>query len=455
MSEDQNKKGGAENLKKKLGVGVSSKMPGPLPGLGNRPSKAPLPGMGARPSKAPLPGMGAKPSKAPLPGMGSKPAGGPLPGMGDQQPAAVPPFLKQEEPQPQGPSAEAVARDPFGQPPPSSRMTPSPSFAPNEGLISASTDSSVAFSESEAGKSNIPFIVGGVLIGVLALLFGYLAGTGKSSRVALNIAIRDALIVEYEIKNAAKLFLEVQTVASMALSKATKREYEHTHIAFLTQKVKGNPVKPTIFTERNYKNFDAAAVQWLMDYNNKWFKLDKLIQEHRKRTKYDEAALKAAKDEFQKLLVASYGVVFSRNAKAGNQFMANVVVLGAGTEEGMVKVQVDTGTFADERAIYNPEPETEDAELTKEPEKYVVPLGDESKRGLMQNATQSHFLKYSTRLKEITDLMKGMNELQNNLLSKLSEICSQDPVSLLGGIDPIEEFEEYKQRSAASAVPAS
>jgi hypothetical protein len=123
-------------------------------------------------------------------------------------------------------------------------------------------------------------------------------------------------------------------------------------------------------------------------------------------------------------------------------------VLASGEKEGTVKVQADTGTFADERKVYNPEPG--DSDLTKEPDNYVVLIGDESKMGLLQNATQSQFREYASRLNEIVDLMKSMSEVQANLLQKLSSICSQDPVSL-GGIDPIEELEQYKARSSASS----
>ncbi|MCP4674982.1 MAG: hypothetical protein GY854_05655 [Deltaproteobacteria bacterium] len=447
LSADQKKPGGADDLKKKLGVG-GGKLPGALPGLGAKPSNAPLPGLGGPPSKAPLPGIGGQPGGAPLPGV-AKPGG--LPGAA-AKPGIVPPFMQQPEPEPEapkGPNPEQVARDPFGAAPPPSQTAVRPSFAPDQGLIGSAGDASVSFSEGEAGKSRLPIIIGGLVIGFFALLIGYFTGTGRSGRVELNIAIRDAFIVEYEIKKAAKLFNEIQTVANAALNKATKREYETTHIPFLTQKVKGNPIKPNVFTDRNYKKFDPAAVQWLMDYNQKWFKLDKLIQEHRKQTKYDEAALKAAKEQFQKLLQTQYGVVFARNKQSGGQLSANLIVMGPGTEEGMFKVQADTGTFADERAIYNPAPDVEENLLSKEPEKYVIPVGEQSKGGLLQNATQSHFKKYGGRLKEITDLMKGMVELQKNLLGKLSEICSQDPV-IGGGFDPIEAFEEYKQNDQAA-----
>jgi hypothetical protein len=352
---------------------------------------------------------------------------------------------QQQASQPQQPSPEQVARDPFGTPPAPSTTAVRPSFAPGQGLIGASTDASVSFTEAQAGAGKKIYIIGGVLIGLVALFIGYFGGKGYSGRVALNIAIRDALIVDFEINKAADLFSEVQTVVSTAVLKASKREYDKNHIVFLSQKVKGNPIPAAIFTERNYKNFDAAAVQWLMDYYQNWSKLDKLIQAHRMKTQNDESALTASADAFAKLIETQYGVVFTR---AGSNFMGNLVMLASGEKEGTVKVQAAAGTYGDDRTVYNPEPG--DSDLTKEPDKYVVVLGDESKRGLLQNASQSQFKEYAMRLNEMSDLMKTMGELQANLKQKLSGICSQDPVPL-GGIDAVEEAEEYKKKHAASA----
>ncbi len=454
-------------LKGKDGGSAGGKLPAPLPGLGGKPSAAPLPGLGGKPSAAPLPGLGAKPSAAPLPGLGAKPSGGALPGIGPSKvPGVVPPFMQQPEPAPeqapapaapQGPSPEQVARDPFGQPP--ARSSYRPSQGPDSGLIRESIDPGVSFSEADAGKNRRPLIIAGVVLGLLAFIIGYLASKATRTRGELNAAIRDARIVEWEIKKAAKLFGEVQSVVGTAFSKAKKRQYDKTHLGFLSSQIKGNPIPPQLFTERNYKTFDPAAVQWLVEYNNKWAKLDKLIQDHRSATKYDEKMLKAAGDEFIKLLQTNYGVVFARDSKQGNKFVGNVVVLGAVEEDGekvMVKVQVDTGTFGDDRQLFNPapdwKPEKEEDSLIVTPDKYVIELGPQSKAGLLKNATQSHFEKYAKRVKEIADLMTGMGEGQQNLLNKLSEICSQEPVGFMnGGIDVEEQFDEYvASRSSGS-----
>ena len=51
----------------------------------------------------------------------------------------------------------------------------------------------------------------------------------------------------------------------------------------------------------------------------------------------------------------------------------------------------------------------------------------------------------------MTTLMKSMAEEQTSLLGRLSEICSQDPVSFLSGVDAIAEAEEYIANDANPA----
>jgi hypothetical protein len=59
------------------------------------------------------------------------------------------------------------------------------------------------------------------------------------------------------------------------------------------------------------------------------------------------------------------------------------------------------------------------------------------------------------RLKEISDLMKGMTEEKQNLLNKLASIASQEPVGILaGGVDVEDEVEEYIEQRASSDAPA-
>jgi hypothetical protein len=445
LSADQNNPSGGDSK----GKGGTGNLPGPLPGLGGaKPGgAAPLPGLGG--GKAPLPGLAG--GAAPLPGLGGGKA--PLPGLaGPTSKPVIAPFQQQTAPPaPAGPDPEQIKRDPFAQ---GNLPAQRPSYMPHEGLIGA--DPTVSFSEAEAGRSRKPLYVGMAILAVVCIGLGYMGGSAVSRRVELNIAIRDALIVKWELDNVRKLFDEVEAVVNTALTKAAAREYDKVHVDFLADKVKGNPVKPTIFTERNYKRFDASAVQWINNYFNKWGELYEKIEEHRRKTRNDEASLSTAGEEFKKLLTTNYGVVFTRDDKKGGQLIGNIVVLGAMAEKGdkvMAQVQVDTGTFADEREIYSPE--GEDSALTKEPDRFIVVVGDNSKTGVLKNATQAHFEAYAHRIKAISDLMKTMRETQTNLLNKLTEICSQDPAGLFGGIDPEEELQEYikKAESGIGAAP--
>ncbi len=366
--------------------------------------------------------------------------------------------MQQPEPEPAapaGPSPEAVARDPFGadaQPPGHA------SYVADDGLIRESLDPSVKFSASEAGKSRKPIMIAAVVIALIGVGVGYMGGKAVSGRIALNIAIRDALITEYEIKQAASLFDELQIVLNTALSAAAKREYDSVHMGFVNEKIKGNPVPTTLFTERNYKNFDAAAVHWLTDYYNKWGKLDGLIQVHRRKTANDEKILTASKKKLMALLQTPYGVVFSRDKKANKRFTADVVVLGnCDTKKGktMCGVQVAPGTLGDERELFNPSPEGENvSELAEKPTSFVAVLGDNSKKGLMKNASQSHFDEYIARLQEMSKLMAAMSKTQEDLLNKMSAICSQDPVSGTG-VDPEAERDDYIQKRKRAIAAAA
>jgi hypothetical protein len=464
--------------------GLGSKAPGsPLPGLGGKPGG--LPGLGSRPGGAlpgggGLPGMG-RPSAAPLPGMkppagapgGGLPGGG-LPGMkqpagglpGMKQPAGAPapggggplPGMKkpvgvapafmqpqQPEPQPQPTGPVQDARDPLGQ-----GSGPAYGAAPAAAQFVISNETSIEDVPMMSAKNRKTLLIAASVAIVAGLAVGYLLGTGVQHRRELNIAIRDALIIDYELKKAGDLFNELQTMVATAMNKAVKRQFDEQHLAFMKSRIQGSPLKPQLLTERNYKTFDMAAVNWLMDYYRKWDALDSLIQVHRRKTEADIDAIKSAGANAQKLLETNYGIVFMRDEQQSKKFVGNVVVLGA-INGNTVQVQQDTGTFGAERTLYNPD--GEDSSLSREPEKYVVEVGAQSKGGLLGKATQSHFVAYQMRLKDISDLMKTMSELQQNILDKISRIASQDPASFADP-DPEAEFQAYVERDKNAAASA-
>jgi hypothetical protein len=357
---------------------------------------------------------------------------------------------------PQPPPAR-LSRDPFGKAPAVAR----PSFAPGVGEIGASRESLDPTVLAAASKSKWQSVIGGAIIGVLAIIVGYMSGSAVSGRVELNIAVRDARIVEWETKQAAKLFDDVQTVVNSALAKAGKRVFDGAHLDYLSANVKGNPIPAQIFTQRNYKKFDPAAVQFLNGYYNKWDKLNGLIQDHKRKTNNDKEMLTASKEAFETLITTNYGAVFSRDQAQNDKFVSNVVVLGnVSNKEGktFVKVQSNTGTFGVELELLNPakddSPTKNGTNLFASPDKYVVEIAAQSKAGLLKSATVSHFEGYAMRLKEISDLMKGMSDEKQNLLNKLSSIASQEPVGFLaGGIDVEDEVEQYiSDRTSSEAA---
>jgi hypothetical protein len=430
LSDEDKKRDATEELKKKLGVASANLPAGTLP---RKVSNAPLPSPGSLSGGVPLPGLGNKPSYAPLPKLGDKPA-------------PIPPFMRPSEP-PQ-PSPEEVARDPFGKAPPRAR----PSYAPGEGEIRPSRMSLDPKMLAAAEGSKRQLLITALVIGFIALIFGYMAGSAVSKRVDLSIAIRDARIVDWEIRNSAKLFNDVQTVLSSAYQKARAGQiFDGAHLGFVHENVHGNPIPPRLFTDRNYKKFDPAAVHFLAAYNNNWTKLNRLIVEHKRKTNNDKGMLASAKAETLKLLTTNYGVIFSRDPRQQDKFIADLVILGALTEKQgkpTVSIQLTPGTVGDERELLNPEPDYTPAKpqesLYADPDKYVVEIGLRSKNGLLKNTTISRFEQYALRLKEIMDLMKTMTEEQGNLLSKLTSIASQEPPGFLaGGIDVHEDVEKY------------
>jgi hypothetical protein len=121
--------------------------------------------------------------------------------------------------------------------------------------------------------------------------------------------------------------------------------------------------------------------------------------------------------------------------------------MGACSEKGaktVCGVQLEPGTVGDDRELFNPtEGSDQGTGMSQNPTNYVVELTDQSKAGLLNNASQSHFEKYSNRLGEITFHISETQKVQQELLNRLSEICSQEPVKILGGFDPDEEAKKY------------
>jgi hypothetical protein len=434
--------------------GLGSRPPaGGLPGLGSKPAGGGLPGLGSIPAPsgglpgltskpAPaggLPGLGQKPAGGGLPGIGQKPAGGGLPGMGGSvAPGAgggggVPDFIKKQQ---DAERRQEISRDPFaggGGPAPGSYSVP-----PDH--MSGSTE---GLGDVAPARSSKAVIVLGLILGIVCFGLGYGGGLAVNQRGMLNKVLRDAWIIQYEMKNLRDLHGEVQAAVNTALADAKQKKFNKAHVSLLAQKVKGNPFDARLFTDRNYKTLNPLVVQMMSNLYRNWDSLATMVAEHRAATNNDEKALATAGEEFAKLLTTNYGVIFNRDKNNGGALTGNIVVLGA-VEGEEVQIQAKPGSYSDKRKLYNPE--GADDKLTTEPDLYVIPVGAQSKKSILQNATQSHFNAYSARLEEMAKLLKIMDEEQQNMFGPLNDNCSREPVSpfTARGVDPDEEFQEYK-----------
>jgi hypothetical protein len=465
---------------------VISKMPGPLPGLGGKLGGNPLPGLGGTPGVGPLPGLGARTSAAPLPGMrpqaglpgmqpqaglpGMRPQAG-LPGMQPQaglpgmQPQAglpgmkpamglpgmqsqnvVPPFMQQPqyvEPAPE-PVIQTDPHDPFGK-----AASGSPQQV-DQFIMPSVADMYADNAPAPASINKKKVIINFAILSAVGIVLGVIFGTAASSCRARNVGIRDAMIVDYELKDNAKLFNEMQSAIDAAVAKASRNEVDEAHIAFLTEKIFGSPVKPGIINERDFKKFGSDCMKWMAEYTTSWDRLYALIREHRMESRNDMDALKASKNALD------YGTIFKFD-NDGN-LSASLGVLGALVGNQM-QVQSDTGSRPLKRELYSVQAEEKGLLKDKQPSDYVVKVGDASKNGLLKNSSEPHFVRYVKRLKTIADLIKSMAEMQKNLLAKFDEFSRESAAPFVKP-NPTKAFEQYLERSKgggegeAAAEPA-
>ena len=383
-------------------------LPGPLPGVGKKPGAAPLPGVG-------------KQGAAALPGMG-KPGAGGLPGMG-----ANVPFQGQGG----SPSAQEVVE-----------------YSPQYDYSDPAT------AMMPAATSRVPRMVVLAIAVVGVVFIGFNVGKAWSNRIQLNGALRDSLIVQYEVDRAAKLFDELDAVINGAINQAGKWEYDPKHIEYLAANFKSNPIKPQLFTERSYKNFGRKASISLSNYNVKWSMLYAALTVHREKTLADELVLKDFKTKLMESLAANYGVLFKRR---GKDLLASVTFVGMPAEKNG-KVSLPIGSKpnpkgGEAREVYAPAPEGDEGALTKEPEKYVVVLGPQAKMGLLSGQGKAQFNEYVARLEDLRAKAKMMRDEQTSLMRMLAELASQDPASVAPP-DSEAEFKDYVIRDQKAAPAA-
>jgi len=419
------KKPGADidDLKAKLGLGGAA----PQQQQGGVPAPAGLPG-------APAPGAPAH--GAPVPGA---PAGVPAPsvpqaGGGAQAApggAPAPPFVQEQQ---QAEKAAAAARDPFA-------ATPEAQFRISQMPSPASyQDDGVPVSDAEVGKSRKLLYIVLIACAIPIFGFGYYCGISFRSRLAYNLAIIDGRGVRATVKRVAKVFDGLHPQITQAHEKSTikgGRKFDSQHIEYISANIKKNPFPPDVFSSKNYKVFEPMIVQNLFMYYNNWNILYERLKLHVGKTKNDQKAIEDAHENVKKLMQTHFGTVFQMFQ---GQLVSAIVILGAsGEKKGKptYEIQSKTGSYPTERLLYMAEQEEP---VWQEPEKWVVPVDDRSRAGILSKASQSHFNEYASRLQQMAIQMKDMGETQRSLVSGLDEI-SQLETKFVFGFDVEEEIE--------------
>jgi hypothetical protein len=405
--------------------------------------------------KGPLPGAG-KPGAAPLPGMvrpgAGKPGAAPLPGLGAPKGASTP-FAKKQSvapAAPKGPSPEQIRRDPFAT---SAASSGGDSYAATPSLIVAGVDERVA--SGTVAKSKMTrrqkLTAAGIAAGLVVIGFG--GGSVVAGRVEKAVMVRDARIIQYEVDKLGGIFTEVDGALSKAYQDAQANKFDKSYLSVLSEKLQGNPFNPSLFTDRSYKGFEPATLAALNTYYDQWTELYTSLGTHFRATENDEPELATTGEEFTKLLEPSYGVVFTRDEQGNGALIGNLVVMGkTEAKDGKISAQVqyEVGTYGDSRDVYNGAPG--DAEFSKNAEAYVIPVEPQKDGGLLKDATQAQFVRYTARLKALTDLLARMRESQQKVKSAIDKIAEEGAPSILTGMNVDRDVEEYKKGAAQAAA---
>ncbi|MCK9461886.1 MAG: hypothetical protein M0R80_19830 [Proteobacteria bacterium] len=397
----------------------------------------------------PLPGA-MKPGGAPLPG--AKRMGAALPGLGAKRQAATPFMKPVEKPVAPKVSVEQIRRDPFAT---STASAPIETYGGAGAMVVPGADERIGAAAAKSKMSTRQKAISlGVALGLLIIGFG--VGSVVAGRVEDAIMIRDARIIQIEVNKLNALFAEVDGALTKAYQDAKANKFDKGYLKILAEKLQGNPFNPSLFTDRNYKNFDPATVEALHTYYDQWTVLYTELGKHFRATDNDDPQLSATGEEFTKLLEPRYGVVFTRDEEGNGALIGNLVVLGKSEEkDGKIatQIQYEVGTYGDSRTFYNGP--AGDSEFSKNAEGYVIAVEPQAEGGLLKDATQPHFAQYTERLKELTDILARMREAQSTVKAAIDKIAAESPPSLLTGMSVDDDVEEYKVGAAKAAAGIS
>lgn len=355
------------------------------------------------------PGAPARPGGPP--GIGAPPGVGPG--------GAPPPAFMQ-------PTQADVTRDPFA--PGLGAEVKRPSLV---GETRPSLETVSAEDQKAVAKRNalITTVVALLCIGV-GFGIGTMLGNGCSQRKLRTLAVLDGNDLYGLVQNGSKKLAEMKKSVTASQAKAAKMEYDAGAIAKLKDHTKkGNtpPINLSDVAKRNYQIYTGETVPVLFTYTSSWPELYKAVRTHVARSENDKEPLGAWKGKFEKLVNTHYGIILAKEPFGEEtQALVGNLVLVTQPFDPYVKqygIQFDEGTPVSED--FMPEVYYEGAgDIAAEPEKWIMPLGNLSKLRLEEKA-KKRFESYNLRLKEILEIIEGMEKNQQFLINQLGTIAAE------------------------------
>jgi hypothetical protein len=364
------------------------------------------------------PGEGQPAAPAP-PGMGAPPGVGGPPGVA---PGGAPPPAFMQQPQ----KPADVTKDPFA--PQLGTEVQRPSLV---GETRPSMETVSAEDQKAAGKRNA-LITAVVAILCVAVGFGIgtMLGNGCSQRKLRNLAVADGNDLYGLVQNGSKKLAEMKKAVVAAQGKAAKMEYDADAVAKLkdhTKKDNPAPISLSEVAKRNYQIYTGETVPVLFTYTSSWQELYRLVRQHVARSENDRDSLKAWKGKFEKVANSNYGIILSKEpfGEEAQALVGNLVLVTQPFDPSVEKYQIqfDVGTPVSED--FNPAVYLEGAgDIAAEPEGWILPLGNLSKLRLEEKA-KKRFESYNGRLKDIFELIEGMEKNQQFLINQLGTIAAE------------------------------
>lgn len=372
----------------------------------------------------------AKPGAAQLKPGAPAGAGPALPGIKPPPGVAPPPFL-----QPQKKAAD-MHRDPFAKEVGTEYVRQSLVEGPKKEDLAVSIEDQ----KKIQSRARVMTIMVSVAVGIGCLLAGMFWGRGFSSRLIYNRSVDDGIVLYDILQFSSKTLTNVRTKLVSAQQKANqKREADFALAKELKTFAKAQGcvtegdnetcvLRLAELANRSYNIYKPDIVQLLFTYSSQWNDFFGLLEDHASRTKNDQPALEQTAKTIEKVFMADYGVVFVSRTDPSTEMpviYGNLAIIAGPvmSKEGQVSgfsLQGAKGYPTVDKSLYTT------GDLAAEPENWVVPLGPESKEGVIAMQQISHFVDYQRRLQTMIELANQMDQNQKALLMSLGEIASLD-----------------------------